>query len=116
MSNSLLMSLNQSVVSLQTVNLEMIGLLSKLRTLQNFGLSIFAVSILLLFFSIRSKVICGFGRKAQLILTSVFLLYGLKELIWLDFNSLYIYVNSLGGLDSLSIGKHYFLVYVSSQT
>lgn len=110
--NSMLLNLNQSVVSLQTVNLEMMGLLSKLRTLQNFGFSIFTVSTLLLFFSIRSKAICGLGRKAQLLLTSLFLLFGVKELIWLDFNSLFVFVNSLGGLDSLSIGKHYFLVYL----
>ncbi len=111
MNQSMLIDLHHSLTAAQTTNLEMMGLLSRLQTLQTIGFFVFALSVLLSFHSIRSIGIRDLKQKVNYLLIGLLLVFGLKQLVWFDLQSLYIYVNTSGGLSALAIGKHYFGVY-----
>jgi hypothetical protein len=112
MNHSMLIDLHHSLTSMQTINMEMMGLLSRLHILQVFGFFLFSMSVLLNLFAIKSLGVKDLKGKVYLVVTSSVLIFGLKQLIWLDVKALYTYVNFSGGLNALAIGKHYFGVYM----
>lgn len=89
----MLIDLHHSLTSMQTINLEMMGLLSRLNTLQVFGFFLFSMSVLLNLFAIKSLGVKDLKGKVHLVVTSSVLIFGLKQLIWLDVKALYTYVN-----------------------